>query len=185
MAREMLTLDEAGCDALLKEIADKTRQLAPLFEVRLEPNHDYETILRKAGEKLLEIGKEPASEQPQQDRRRVPRVKKPAEVFILPCLGGVVRQSIKVQLTDISARGMGYTHEKPMDKGVQFIFQTRKPDGTPMTLLYEVVRCDRNPVRGFNMGAELVCVLNDGQQKTSPKQHAAGAAEKISKAIVT
>ena len=185
IAHELLKLDDSGCDGLLKEIADKTQQLAPMFEVRLEPNHDYDTILRKAGEKLLEISKDSASEQPQQDRRRAPRVKKPAEVFILPCLGGVVRQSIKVQMTDVSARGMGFINEKPMDKGVQFIFQTRKPDGTPMTLLYEVVRCDRNPTRGFNMGAELVCVLNDGQQKTSPRQHAAGAAEKISKAIVT
>jgi len=186
VANEMLKLDEPAFDELLQDIAAKTKQLAPLFEVKIDPNLSYETILRRAGEKMPELNKGPsASPEPQEDRRRTPRVKKLGEVCILPCLGGVVRQSTRVQLTDVSARGMGFTFEKPMEKGAQFIFQTRKPDGTPMTLLYEVVRCDKNPTRGFNMGAELVCVLNDGQQKTSPRQHAAGAAEKISKAIVT
>ena len=186
-AGELLKLDEPAFDILVQDIAAKTRQLAPLFEVKIDPNLTYETILRRAGEKLPEVNKDPAAAAaaPHDERRRSPRVKKGGEVCILPCLGGVVRQSTKVQLVDVSARGLGFTHEKPMEKGAQFIFQTRKPDGTPMTLLYEVVRCDRSATRGFHMGAELVCVLNDGQQKTSPRQHAPGAAEKISKAIVT
>lgn len=184
MAGELLKLDEPGFDELVKEIAAKTQQLAPLFEVKIDPNLSCEALLRTAGEKIPESPGGAAAPGRQDERRRSPRVKKSADLCILPCLGGVVRQSTRVQLIDLSARGMGFSHEKPMEKGAQFLLQTRKPDGTPMTLLYEIVRCEKNSTRGFSMGAELVCVLNDGQQKTSPRQHAPGAAEKISKAIV-
>lgn len=183
LALEVLQIDETACDQLLREVGERTAELAPLFEVKIDPNTNYENVIREANEKLLQISKEASQETRQHERRRAPRIRKETDVFILPCLGGVVRQSIKVHLMDVSARGIGLTHEKSMDKGDQFIFQTRKPDGTPMTLLYETVRCDKTPKGTYNIGAELVCVLNDGK-KSTPAQHAAGAAEKISKAVM-
>ncbi|HXE53004.1 MAG TPA: HDOD domain-containing protein [Tepidisphaeraceae bacterium] len=183
MALELLKIDEAGCDQLLKEVGQRTAELAPLFEVKIDPHTNYDTVIREANEKLLQISKEGAQETHQHERRRAPRIKKESDVFILPCLGGVVRQSVKVRLMDVSARGIGFTAEKPMEKGDQFIFQTKKADGTPMTLLYETVRCDKNAKGILSIGAELVCVLNDGK-KPAPKLHAAGTAEKISKAVM-
>ena len=182
LALELLQMDEPGCDQLLKLVGERTRELAPLFEVRIDPNTNYETVIRQANEKLLQVSRDGGEEQRQHERRRTPRIKKETDVFILPCLGGVVRQSVKVHLMDVSARGIGFTHDKQIAKGSQFIFQTRRPDGTPMTLLYETVRCDSRSEGGFSIGAELVCVLNDGK-KASPRQHAPGEAEKISKAV--
>ena len=183
LALELLSIDQPACDQLLKEVGQRTGELAPLFEVRIDPNTNYENVIREANEKLLQITKEGGEEQRQHERRRAPRIKKESDVFILPCLGGVVRQSVKVHLVDVSARGIGISHDKPMEKGDQFIFQTRKPDGTPMTLLYETVRCDRKGEGSFSIGAELVCLLNDGK-KPAGRSHEAGAAEKISKAVV-
>ena len=183
LASELMKLDQAASDALLKEVGERTRELAPLFEVRIDPALNYEKVIQEANEKLLQIAKEAIEEQHQHERRRAPRIKKESEVFILPCLGGVVRQSIKVHLVDVSARGIGFTYEKPMDKGDQFIFQTRKSDGSPLTLLYETARCEKGPVRGYCIGAELVCVLNDGKKPT-PRQHAPDAAARISRAVM-
>jgi len=183
LALELLKIDEAACDELLKEVGHRTTELAPLFEVKIDPNTNYETVIRQANEKLLQISKETGEERPQHERRRAPRIKRETDVFILPCLGGVVRQSIKVHLMDVSARGIGIIHDKPMEKGDQFIFQTRKSDGTPLTVLYETVRCQPNAKGGHTIGAELVCVLNDGQ-KPIGRQHALGAAEKLSRAVI-
>ena len=184
LGQEVFQFDEPAIDDMLKEIGERTKELAPLFEITIDPSVSYQSVLQRANEKLMQISKEAVEERPVTERRRAPRIKKQTDVFILPCLGGVVRQSTKVSLADVSARGIGILHDKAMEKGDQFIFQTRKPDGTPMTLLYEAVRCERNSHKGFHVGAELVCVLNDGG-KPAPRQHAPGAAEKISKAIVT
>ena len=185
LGQELFAVDEPACDQMLKEIADRTRELAPLFEIKIDPSVSYESVLARANEKLVQITKDAVVDRPAIERRRAPRIKRQSEVFILPCLGGVVRQSTKVMLVDVSARGIGILHDKPIEKGTQFIYQTRKPDGTPMTLLYEAVRCERSQTKGFHVGAELVCVLNDGGGKPAPRQHAPDAAEKISKAIVT
>ena len=183
LALELSQIEQEPFDQLLKLVGERTRELAPLFEVKIDPSTNYEAVIRQANDKLLEISREGGEERRQHERRRAPRIKKETDVFILPCLGGVVRQSVKVRMVDVSARGIGFTHDKPMQKGAQFIFQTRKADGTPMTLLYETARCDRNQKGGFSIGAELVCVLNDGKKVTS-RQHAPGEAEKISRAIV-
>jgi two-component system, cell cycle response regulator len=183
MALEIFQIEQAACDQLLNEVGERTRELASLFQVRLDPQASYEKVIRDANDKLLQISRQGSEEQIQHERRRAPRIKKQSDVFILPCLGGVVRQSVKVQLVDVSARGIGFICEKLMQKSDQFIFQSRKPDGTPLTLLYETVRCISDANGTFMTGAELVCVLNDGKRPAG-RQHAAGAAEKISKAVV-
>jgi hypothetical protein len=74
--------------------------------------------------------------------------------------------------------------EKPMDKGSQFIYHTRRSDATPITMLYEVVRCIRTGDNAFRVGAALVCVLNESGSRASAGR-VPGAAARISAAVVT
>ncbi len=48
-------MNEADCDQLLQEIAQKTKEVAPLFEINIGATSDYETILKKANEALVEL----------------------------------------------------------------------------------------------------------------------------------
>src|SRR5205807_631169 len=100
LGQELFQFDEPACDQMLKEIADRTRELAPLFEIKIDPSVSYESVLQRANEKLVQITKEAVGDRPASERRRAPRIKKQSDVFILPCLGGVVRQSTKVTLVD-------------------------------------------------------------------------------------
>ncbi|MCC6240333.1 MAG: GGDEF domain-containing protein [Phycisphaerales bacterium] len=48
-------LDEAACDALLEEISKRTKEMAPLFEIRIAASISYEAILKKANEALVKL----------------------------------------------------------------------------------------------------------------------------------
>jgi diguanylate cyclase (GGDEF)-like protein len=54
-AQKQFQLSEADCDLLLDEIGKKTREVASLFEINIGSNIEYEAILRKANEALVEI----------------------------------------------------------------------------------------------------------------------------------
>jgi two-component system cell cycle response regulator len=48
-------MSETDCDALLQEIGKKTKEAATLFEINIGSVTDYETILKRANEALVEI----------------------------------------------------------------------------------------------------------------------------------
>jgi len=48
-------MSEADCDQLLAEIAQKTKEVAPLFEINIGAVADFESILKKANEALVEL----------------------------------------------------------------------------------------------------------------------------------
>jgi diguanylate cyclase (GGDEF)-like protein len=48
-------IDEATCDQWLQDIAAKTKEVASLFEINLDGSADFEGILKKANEALVEI----------------------------------------------------------------------------------------------------------------------------------
>lgn len=48
-------LKEADCDALLDEIGKKTREVATLFEINIGSSVEYDAILKKANETLIEL----------------------------------------------------------------------------------------------------------------------------------
>lgn len=48
-------LKDADCDALLDEIGKKTREVATLFEINIGSSVEYEAILKKANEALVEV----------------------------------------------------------------------------------------------------------------------------------
>ncbi len=62
-------------------------------------------------------------------------------------------------LHDVSSTGLGFTREKPMQKGEQFVIQLPDPQsGVIKTLLYTVVRCSMHG-KVASIGAELTSVL--------------------------
>jgi len=46
---------EADCDALMTEIGDRTKEIASLFEIKLGKSGDFDQIVKKAGEALVEL----------------------------------------------------------------------------------------------------------------------------------
>jgi diguanylate cyclase (GGDEF)-like protein len=48
-------IGEPDCDAMLDEICNRTKEVAPLFEVKLGEGVTYESILRKANETLVDL----------------------------------------------------------------------------------------------------------------------------------
>jgi diguanylate cyclase (GGDEF)-like protein len=53
--RTIAGLSDADCDALLDEIGKKTREVAKLFEINIGSGAEYDAILKKANETLIEI----------------------------------------------------------------------------------------------------------------------------------
>ncbi len=51
---ERFGLSDADCDKLLEDIGTRTREVAPLFEINIGPATNYEAILKKANEALVE-----------------------------------------------------------------------------------------------------------------------------------
>ena len=48
-------LTEADCDAMLSEIGNRAKEIAPLFEIKLGKASDFDEILKKASEALVEL----------------------------------------------------------------------------------------------------------------------------------
>ena len=165
MCMDRFNIGEIACDAMLVEIGQRTREMAPLFEIRVAADADYDVILQKANTELLDVTKvtdqQAAAAADASDRRRAPRIKRNKQVTILPCADGTIGSSLTVQLQDVSARGVGFTHTTAMRTGEQFIFRVPRKDTVPITLLYTVVRCVPRPDGTFTIGAELDCVLKD------------------------
>jgi diguanylate cyclase (GGDEF)-like protein len=52
---ERFKMSEADCDAMLAEIGDRTKEIAPLFEIKLGKASDFDEILKKANEALVDL----------------------------------------------------------------------------------------------------------------------------------
>jgi diguanylate cyclase (GGDEF)-like protein len=48
-------MSEADADTMLADIGKRTKEVAPLFDIKLAGNNDFETILKRANEALVEI----------------------------------------------------------------------------------------------------------------------------------
>jgi diguanylate cyclase (GGDEF)-like protein len=52
---ELYKLSEADCDAMLADIGKRTKEIAPLFDIKIAGGNDFEAILKRANEALVEI----------------------------------------------------------------------------------------------------------------------------------
>ncbi|HEV2295194.1 MAG TPA: HDOD domain-containing protein [Tepidisphaeraceae bacterium] len=158
---EKFHIKEMDCDSMLCEIGMRTKELAPLFAIKVDSEATYDKILARANEQLLDVTRVAQDKEENSDRRRAPRIKRNKDVVILPCSDGVVKGTIPVRLQDVSARGVGFLHTEPMEKGSQFIFRVPRTDTVPITLLYTVVRCVPTADGKFTIGGSLECVLRE------------------------
>jgi HD-like signal output (HDOD) protein len=164
LCMELYEISELECDAILVNIGQRTRQLAPLFEIPVEENLTYESILEDATEDLLSLAVASAEvPSPATERRRAPRIRKENAIVILPHAGGVVQRPVTVRLKDVSSKGIGFYHHEPIEKGKQFVVQLPQNQGRPVSLLYQVVRFQAEGPGSFVIGAELVQILNPDQ----------------------
>jgi diguanylate cyclase (GGDEF)-like protein len=53
--KELCGMSETECDCLLKEIGTRTKEVATLFEINIGSVADYESILKRANEALVEL----------------------------------------------------------------------------------------------------------------------------------
>jgi diguanylate cyclase (GGDEF)-like protein len=54
-AKLLYKMSEADCDAMLADIGKRTKEVAPLFDINIAGGADFESILKKANEALVEI----------------------------------------------------------------------------------------------------------------------------------
>jgi len=54
-ASALYKMSEADCDAMLADIGMRTKEVAPLFDIKIAGGADFEAILKKANEALVEI----------------------------------------------------------------------------------------------------------------------------------
>ena len=53
--QEQFKLSETDCDALMAEIGNRTKEIAPLFEIKLGKIQNFDEILKQANEALVEL----------------------------------------------------------------------------------------------------------------------------------
>jgi hypothetical protein len=100
----------------------------------------------------------PAGEQRRRQRRQCPA--NPGSLSIQPLENGMMGEAVAVRSVDFTPLGLGMVHGEPMEKGAQFLVALRKRSGPPLPLIYSVIYC--RPVGGgmYQIGAELVSVLD-------------------------
>ncbi|HEY7088978.1 MAG TPA: HDOD domain-containing protein [Tepidisphaeraceae bacterium] len=156
---DLYQLDPTVVDGILCRIGQKTGELAELFDVRFNSPADFDQILAKANQRLLELT---ISQQNGElvDKRRSQRVKRDGKIIIVPCDRGVLGVPINAKLRDLSATGVGLTHTERLEEKTQFVIQIpdQSAPGKIKTLLYTVRRCEKHGAL-YVIGAELVSVL--------------------------
>jgi HD-like signal output (HDOD) protein len=185
---ERYKVDELDCDAILCQIGLRTNQLAPLFEVPIDPGNTYESILQRANDGLAKMNKALVVEAKPADKRRAPRFARGGVLPVFPYTAGEVGEVIRAQFRDASAQGVGIILPKQLEVGSQFIIRLPQKSGEPLPILYTVVRSERVADKEFRTGAELTCVLRQGEtpiDKIKPGSRNADAGlDEIRKAIL-
>jgi hypothetical protein len=99
-----------------------------------------------------------------------------------------VGEVIRAQFRDASAQGVGIILPRQLEVGSQFIIRLPQKSGEPLPILYTVVRSERVADKEFRTGAELTCVLRQGEtpiDKIKPGSRNADAGlDEIRKAIL-
>ena len=154
-------LTEAQCDETLAKIGQRTKELAPLFEITLDEKRDYESVLKRASEGLLRLthGGAAAAAGAPDNKRGATRFVRDGFIVVYPVRTGAASRGLRAQFRDASARGMGLSLQVPLQAGDQFVIRVPQKAGEPISILYSVVRCTQVAPNDHRIGAELVCVI--------------------------
>jgi hypothetical protein len=98
-------------------------------------------------------------------RRAAPRVGFRLRIRIIPCVeAGPVKQ-YDAWLRDVSTGGMCFVGPVELAPGTFLVTQFARDEASPLTILYEVVRCQPRSKELFEVGARMDRVLSDEEIK--------------------
>jgi hypothetical protein len=175
---ELYKVDAMSSDRLLCEIGRRTSDLAPLFDVKMNSEVDYDEVVAKASDQLLQLTLEERDKSAGANRRKTPRIQKNGNVRIIECEHGILQRPVTVKIRDVSATGIGIFHNKPIAEGKQFIVELAADTasgGGNKSLLYTVKRCSSTGGI-YSIGCELTSVLRTERVPSDPAGAAAAAA---------
>jgi len=116
---EIFKLTESDCDAMMAEVGTKTKEVAPLFEIKLGSTADYDEILKKANEALVDL-----TLRTQQQAMSLEQQKHTLEEQ---------NQKLKVQATTDGLTGLA--NRATFDGFLAEQFAAARRDGKPLSLL--------------------------------------------------
>jgi hypothetical protein len=98
-----------------------------------------------------------------ENKRRAARVKTSVRAQITYPADSTPKRAIPIQIVDLAARGVGFTIDRELPLGDQFILHLPRKNQPAIAMLCNV--CNRRKVSGrsFHIGAEFQCVW-DGKQ---------------------
>jgi hypothetical protein len=102
------------------------------------------------------------------EKRGRPRVGVRGRVQIAPLRAdGRHFEAFEVWVRDLSARGIGILHSRPLHPGTRFDAIFHRPDASPMVLGYVVAQVNRVNDELYTIGAHLVAVESDSGEAAS------------------
>jgi HD-like signal output (HDOD) protein len=152
-------IDELRCDSILCKIGMRQSQLAPLFEIPVDPGQSYEAIVERASKRLVDATKLIQEHEVPSDKRRAPRYSRGGGIVLFPYTDGTMGDPLRAQFRDASAQGLGVRLSFQLKVGAQFVIRLPQKNGHTVPVLYAVVRSEKVGEREFAIGAELMCVL--------------------------
>lgn len=138
VAKSLHGMEQDEIDKLLEEIGNKTKEIAPLFEINLGPMQTYESILKRANEALVNITLQTQA-QAQNLQQQNAELK---------------QQALTDRLTGLANRGA-------FDQKCEALFAEAQRNGTPLSVLF--IDLDKfktlNDTHGHAAGDEALRVV--------------------------
>ncbi len=113
-----------------------------------------------------------------ENKRRATRVKTSVRAQITYPADTTPRRAIPIQIVDLAARGVGFTIDRELPVGDQFVLHLPRKNQPAIAMLCTVSNRRKVTSRNFHIGAEFQCVW-DGKESAVSE----GALEQIRKAM--
>jgi hypothetical protein len=118
------------------------------------------------------------------ENRRAARAKSPGWALITVCSNEAAEKSgqERVHVSNISSRGIGVAHTRPMGPGQQFVIHMSKQAGSQIHILCTVVHCTAKAGGMHAVGAEFTCTI--GPEELQARLGEAGAGARIQESVL-
>jgi hypothetical protein len=100
-------------------------------------------------------------------RRATPRVGMRLQIRITPCVETPPVRQYDAWLRDMSMSGICFVGPVDLPLGSYVVSQFARECATPLSILYEVVRCHKRAENLFEIGARIERVLTDQELKAA------------------
>jgi HD-like signal output (HDOD) protein len=144
-------VDEEASDKLLASLSAAAQALCPAFDLPVDKNFSLDAVLMRAAQRPRKIA---VNGHDGRERRRSARVAREGCLLIRPYFAGVAAAPLRVKFRDVSAVGIGFTHDLPLTPGAQFIVEL-PGRSVNKSILYSVVRCIPHENGQFHIGARM------------------------------